>query len=78
MAERRQVFGAPSFRIAPRLQKPAFGVGAHSRLVLCERLVAGSETTAFVGEAVAPPEDGAALILLDERGCRRSVEEGLA
>ena len=25
--------GAASFRIVPRLQKPAFGVGAHSRLV---------------------------------------------
>jgi hypothetical protein len=48
------------------------------RFVLCERLVAGSEMTAFVGEAVAPPEDGAGLIVLDERGCRRSVEEGLA
>ena len=46
--------------------------------VLCERLVAGSEMIAFVGEAVAPPEDGAGLIVLDERGCRRSVEEGLA
>ena len=34
--------------------------------------------TAFVGEAVAPPEDGAGLIVLDERRCRRSVEEGLA
>jgi hypothetical protein len=31
-AERREVFGAASFRIVPRLQKPAFGVGAHSRL----------------------------------------------
>ena len=47
-------------------------------VVLCEHLVAGSEMTAFVGEAVAPPEDGAGLIVLDERGCRRSVEEGLA
>ena len=33
VAERREAFGAASFRIVPRLQKPAFGVGAHSRLV---------------------------------------------
>ena len=33
-AERREVFGAASFRIVPRLQRPAFRVGAHSRLVL--------------------------------------------
>ena len=33
-AGRRQVFGAETFRIVPRLQKPALGVGAHSRLVL--------------------------------------------
>jgi hypothetical protein len=32
-AERREVFGAASFRIAPRLQKPAFGVGGQSHLV---------------------------------------------
>ena len=32
-AGRRKVFGAASFRIVPRLQKPAFGVGAHPRLV---------------------------------------------
>ena len=29
----REVSGAASFRIVPRPQKPAFGVGAHSRLV---------------------------------------------
>ena len=34
-AERREVFGAASFRIVPMLQKPAFDVGAHPRLVLC-------------------------------------------
>jgi hypothetical protein len=32
-AERREVFGAAGFRMVPRLRKPAFGVGAHSRLV---------------------------------------------
>jgi hypothetical protein len=32
-AGRREVLGATSFRIVPRLQKPAFGVSAHSRLV---------------------------------------------
>jgi len=32
-AERREVFGAASFRIVPMLQKPAFDVGAHPRLV---------------------------------------------
>jgi hypothetical protein len=36
VAGRRQVFGAASFRIVRGLQKPAFGVGAHSRLVLWE------------------------------------------
>ncbi len=30
-AERREVFGAARFRIVPR--QPAFGAGAHSRLV---------------------------------------------
>jgi hypothetical protein len=38
-AERREVFGAASFRIVPRLQKPALGVGAHSRLVHLSSLV---------------------------------------
>ena len=32
-AERRDVFGAASFRIVPRLQRSAFGVGARSHLV---------------------------------------------
>ena len=31
--KRREVLGAASFRIVPRMQKPAFDVGAHSRLV---------------------------------------------
>jgi hypothetical protein len=39
VAERREAFGAASFRIVPRLQKPAFGVGAHSRLVRTSRVV---------------------------------------
>jgi hypothetical protein len=38
-AERREAVGAASFRIVPRLQKPAFGVGAHSRLVRTSSVV---------------------------------------
>ncbi len=43
-AEQREVFGAASLRIVQRLQKPAFGVGAHSRLVRTD-----SELTAALG-----------------------------
>ena len=42
-AERREVFGAASFRIVPRLQKPAFGVGARTR-------VSSNATTRPTGE----------------------------
>ena len=44
-AERREVFGAASFRIVPMLQKPAFDVGAHPRLVQ------GGSGPSFAGSA---------------------------
>lgn len=47
--ERRHVFGPASFRVVPRLRKPTFGVGAHSRLVQSGHLVWTSDDGCLVG-----------------------------
>jgi hypothetical protein len=79
-AERREVFGAASFRIVPRLQRRAFGVDAHSRLVRTgrdfrrgRRWCSGCQRERLGGDKVGCGRLGSSAFVSRRRDRRREV-----
>jgi hypothetical protein len=71
-ADRRQVFGPATSRIVPSLQKPAFGVGAHLRLVRTgsEVCVEAGARNRWQSISVGPSAAGASFWAVAKVGAR--------